>query len=87
VAHEPKLAAAARRLGQSSVPPHAAPAVLTAAIERAADGAPPTEDAIAGERVAADVAFDLLTLMLDAGALPEPARLRGLELSSGGGSW
>jgi polysaccharide pyruvyl transferase WcaK-like protein len=87
VAHEPKLAAAARRLDQQAVPPHAAPSVLAAAIEAAAEGDPPAEHAIAGERVAAEVAFDLLALMLEDGALPEPAQLRGLELSSGGGTW
>jgi polysaccharide pyruvyl transferase WcaK-like protein len=87
VAHEPKLAAAARRLGQPAVPAHAAPAVLAAAVERAAAGEPPSQHDIAAQRDAADVAFDLLTLMVEDGALPEPARLRGLELSSGGGSW
>ncbi len=87
VAHEPKLAAVARRLGQLAVPPQARAEVLTAAVLDAMHRPPPSPAAVAAEAGAAGTAFDLLELLLSPGAFADPADLRALPLSTGSGSW
>ena len=87
VAHEPKLAAIARRLGQVSVPPNAAAEVLVTSVVDAPARGPATPDAVAAEATAARDAFGLLHLLLGGGAIDEPASLAALPLSSGDGAW
>jgi polysaccharide pyruvyl transferase WcaK-like protein len=64
--HEPKLAAAARRLGQPRVYAHAPPAAAP--------------DAVARERDRADAAFRLLRVLLAGGRSEEADALDGLDL-------
>lgn len=87
VAHEPKLAGLSRRLGQLAVPAHAPADVLSAAIDAALLGEPPSPASVRGEVVAARHALDLLALLLRDGDLEEPATFRGLPLSTGMASW
>lgn len=87
VAHEPKLAGVARRLGQLYVPPHAGGEVYTAAVTGALRRPPPTAASVRGEAAAAATTFDLLRLMLADGELAEPATLSALPLSAGARSW
>jgi polysaccharide pyruvyl transferase WcaK-like protein len=87
IAHEPKLAGLARRLGQSAVPAHAAPAVLARAIEYALDQAPPAAAAVKAETARAEEAFGMLRLLLGGGQLDEATEFAGLPLSTGSGAW
>jgi len=82
LAHEPKLAGLARRLGQASLPPGTPPGVLGRRVLAAATepGAPAA--AVRAERAAAEEGFRLLRLLLSAGREAEPTDglvLRPLE--------
>jgi polysaccharide pyruvyl transferase WcaK-like protein len=78
--HEPKLAAAARRLDQPRVSAEAPPAAITAAV-RAALGAPPAApEAVARERERAEDAFRLLRVLLAGGRTEEADAIHGLAL-------
>jgi polysaccharide pyruvyl transferase WcaK-like protein len=87
VAHEPKLAGIARRLGQVSFPVHATSEVLHGAISHALDHEPVHADAVAAEVAEAERAFGLLRLLLSGGVVEEPERVAGLPLSNGAGRW
>jgi len=85
VAHEPKLASAARRLGQDAIAPSLPPAALTAAVLRAAEagdaGASPA--AVRGEIALAEEGFRLLRLVLDGADCPDVDEVTGLPLVPG----
>ncbi|HEU4977900.1 MAG TPA: polysaccharide pyruvyl transferase family protein [Solirubrobacteraceae bacterium] len=85
-AHEVKLAALARRLGQRVVGPAGDPDAIGAEIAAAArDGlAPAPRAAIERERERAGEGMALLRLLLSGGHDDDPARVSGLELVPGG---
>ena len=83
----PETGALARRLEQPSVPAHATAAVLTATIAYALANEPPTVAAVEGELDTARRSFELLELLLDKGALSEPAAIAPLASSDGEGMW
>lgn len=83
LAHEPKLAGLARRLGQPAVPSHAAPTVLAHAADELLDTAPPTRAAVVREVEAAEKAIALLRLVLSAGAEDDAVDGAALDLSTG----
>jgi hypothetical protein len=87
VAHEPKLAGVARRLGQVSVPSHATADVLEGALRHALAGDPVAPAAVAAEAASAERMFGMLDLLLSGGAAEEPERVAGLALSDGAGTW
>ena len=87
IAHEPKLAGVARRLGQVAVPTHASADVLRAALEGALDHDPAPAVAVAAEVEAAMRSLDLLRLLLDDGVSGTPPDVAGLPLSDGEGTW
>jgi polysaccharide pyruvyl transferase WcaK-like protein len=87
IAHEPKLAGVARRLGQLSVPSHASADVLAAAIAGGLGGDPVPPAAVAAEVTTAERMFGMLDLLLSGGAADEPERVAGLTLSDGAGTW
>ncbi|MCU1398074.1 MAG: polysaccharide pyruvyl transferase CsaB [Acidimicrobiales bacterium] len=87
IAHEPKLAGLARRLGQASVPVHATPEVMAGIIAWALAGEPSSAAAVGAEIVAATEQFQLLDLLLDGGAFERPDQLAALPLSNGRGAW
>lgn len=64
VAHEPKLASIARRLGQPAVGPDAEPEAITRGLRQALLGAPPPVEALLEERQKAAASADLLGLVL-----------------------
>jgi polysaccharide pyruvyl transferase WcaK-like protein len=66
-AHEPKLAAIARRLGQQAITCDAAAEAITHGLRRTLLGPVPAADAIAEERHKAAATADLLGLVLTAG--------------------
>jgi len=70
VAHEPKLAGLARRLGQPAV---ADVAALGAALLRAADGPAAAPAAVRGQVAAAEEGFRLLRLLLTGGPAEPPS--------------
>jgi polysaccharide pyruvyl transferase WcaK-like protein len=78
--HEPKLAAAARRLGQPRVYADAPPAAVTAAVREALEAPPPPPDAVACERDRAEAAFRLLRVLLAGGRSEEADAVDGLDL-------
>jgi polysaccharide pyruvyl transferase WcaK-like protein len=80
MAHEPKLAGAARRLGQPTVPAGAAPDQLSGAVLDALDGPPADAGAVAAERGRAEEGFRLLRVLLARGASDEAADVDGLPL-------
>lgn len=86
IAHEPKLAGLARRLGQPAVPPHASTEVLRHAVRVALDQPAATAAAVAAEVTQATATMELLQLLVDRGATAEPARIVSPPLSSGA-SW
>ena len=86
-AHEPKLAGLARRLGQVSFPVHATSEVVHGALVHALAHEPVRRDAVAAEVAGAERSFGLLRLLLSGGAVDEPDRVAGLQLSSGAGQW
>jgi polysaccharide pyruvyl transferase WcaK-like protein len=79
-AHEAKLAAIARRLGQPSVVPNVPPEAFTSTIRMALDADGPEPDAVATEIDAAEEGFRLLRLLLDGGDDADPADVDGLSL-------
>lgn len=87
VAHEPKLAAVARRLDQLSVPPHASGEIYAAAVNGVLRRDPPPAATVEREADAARTGFAMLRLLLDDGELADPAALATLPLSSGGRTW
>ena len=80
VAHEPKLAGAARRLGQPTVPATAAPDQLSSAVLDALDGPAPDAEAVAAECDRAEEGFRLLRVLLARGRSDEAADVDGLPL-------
>jgi len=78
--HEPKLAAAARRLGQPQIAADAPPAALTTAVREALGVQPPTPEAVARERRRAEEAFRLLRVLLAGGRSEEADAIDGLDL-------
>jgi polysaccharide pyruvyl transferase WcaK-like protein len=81
IAHEPKLAAMARRLGQPAIAPEGDPADLARAMLHAAEHAlPPSTAAVALERTRAEHGMRLLRLLLDGGRGADAADVEGLEL-------
>ncbi len=87
VAHEPKLAGLARRLGQVSIPSYASADVLQGAIHHALAHRPVGPAAVAAEVAGAERMFGMLDLLLSGGAIDAPEHLAGLALSDGGGRW
>jgi polysaccharide pyruvyl transferase WcaK-like protein len=79
-AHEAKLAAVARWLGQPVVDPAAPPCVLTEALLAALDGPPPTADVVRRERERAEDGFRLLRVLLARGRSEEAPAVDGLAL-------
>jgi hypothetical protein len=77
VAHEPKLAGLARRLGQPAVAPGGE---LAAAIATALATDPPAPDAVRRERALAEDGFRLLRVLLTRGRSDEVADVDGLVL-------
>jgi polysaccharide pyruvyl transferase WcaK-like protein len=80
VAHEPKLAGAARRLGQPTVPARAAPDQLSDAVLEALDAPAADAGAVAAERERAEEGFRLLRVLLARGRSDEAADVDGLPL-------
>jgi polysaccharide pyruvyl transferase WcaK-like protein len=78
--HEPKLAAAARRLAQPAVRADAAAPDVTAAIAGALRVAPAAPAAVAAERDRAEDAFRLLRVLLAGGRTREADAAGGLAL-------
>jgi hypothetical protein len=79
-AHEPKLAAAARRLGQPAVDSTAPPSSMTAALLAALDGPAAAPDAVRRERERAEDGFRLLRVLLARGRTEEAGAVHGLAL-------
>lgn len=71
LAHEPKLAALARRLRQLSVPPHAAPGVLEQAVDRLLATTAPDRSLVEREVERARQGMALLRVVLSGGAEDE----------------
>ncbi len=71
VAHEPKLAGLARRLGQPSVPPHATPAVLAEAADALLRTAPADRSKVDREIDLAEQSLRLLRVVLSRGGEDE----------------
>lgn len=78
VAHEPKLAAMARRTDQPTINLDDPLAAMTTSIDQAVGGAPPSHDAVRREHRRADAMVDLLGLVLTGEG--EPAGLADLDL-------
>ena len=87
IAHEPKLAGLARRLGQVAVPPGVSAAMLSSSIDWALDHAAPSDEAVRREVALAGHTLRLLHLVLDEGRLDHPEDLPALQLSDGAGRW
>jgi polysaccharide pyruvyl transferase WcaK-like protein len=84
-AHEPKLAAAARRLRQPAVGPDADADALGAAVVAAARaGTPPAAAAVRAEVAAAEEGFRLLRLLLGGGRAEDAEALGALPLAPAG---
>lgn len=83
IAHEPKLAGLARRLGQVSVPPHAAPAVLCEAADQAMRTAPADRSLVDREIELAHHSLRLLRVVLSRGAEDELLDEGRTELTPG----
>jgi polysaccharide pyruvyl transferase WcaK-like protein len=79
-AHEPKLAGGARRLGQHTVAPDAAPELLAERVMAAVDATPPSAEAVETERARAEDGFRLLRVLLARGRSTEAAEVDGLPL-------
>lgn len=80
-AHEPKLAAAARRLAQPALRPGTEPARLGDQLVVAAEAAaPPSAAAVRGQVAAAEEGFRLLRLVLDGGRGEEADAIGSLPL-------
>jgi polysaccharide pyruvyl transferase WcaK-like protein len=87
IAHEPKLAGLARRLGQIAVPPDASQAVLGSAIEWALTHDPPDAAAIAAQIALARHTAALLRVLIAPAQLDQPESLAALHMSDGEGHW
>lgn len=87
IAHEPKLAGLARRLGQPAVPPHASTDVLRHALRDALDHPAASAAAIADEAARAREGMSLLHLLADRGETAEPAAITSPPLSTGAAWW
>lgn len=87
VAHEPKLAGIARRLGQSSVPPHATPAVLARSVVELLHRDPATPASVAREIDAARRSMRLLRVVVSRGTDEELVDRDRLDLSTSGTPW
>jgi len=87
VAHEPKLGAVARRLGQSAVAAHAGgvdPIALARTILKALDGgAPPRAAAVRGEIARSEQGLRLLRLLLSRGRAEDADTIGTLPLAPG----
>lgn len=68
IAHEPKLAGLARRLGQLSIPPHAPAPLLAEAVDRVLEAPAPSVARIGHEVELAHQSLALLRLVLGGGA-------------------
>jgi polysaccharide pyruvyl transferase WcaK-like protein len=87
IAHEPKLAGLARRLGQIAVPPDAAPAVLGSAVEWALAHDPPDAAAVAEQVEQARHTAALLRVLIAPAQFDQPQSLAALHMSDGEGRW
>lgn len=81
IAHEAKLAALARRLGQRAVLPASPDDEIAAAVMGASVGPPPDAEAVAQEINRAEEGFRLLRILLSRGHSTELRELGGLELA------
>jgi polysaccharide pyruvyl transferase WcaK-like protein len=81
VAHEPKQAGLARRLGQGAVATTEQPATLTRGILEGLRRPPPSPQAVTAEIEAAEAGMQLLRVLLAAGRAPGAAEIEGLPLS------
>jgi polysaccharide pyruvyl transferase WcaK-like protein len=80
-AHEPKLAAAARRLGQPAVTPEMRPEAVAAAIVAAArQPVPPSDSAVRAELARAEDGMRLLRLLLSGGESDDAEMIGALPL-------
>lgn len=81
VAHEPKLAAIARRLDQRAVTPGAGARTVADSVREALSAAPAPTAAVRAEIAAAEAGFELLRLLLRRGGAPTDfTDLSGLRL-------
>ncbi len=87
LAHEPKLAALARRLDQPAVPAHAPAAVLARSAVDLLSRDAPRADLVAGEKAAAERAMRLLRVVVSGGEHDELLDRDRLELTPNGTPW
>lgn len=80
VAHEPKLADLAGRLGQTGLRPESSVAQVRAAVLAGLDGQPPQRDAVAETTSAAGTMLELMRAVLDGGRAGCPDHLERLRL-------
>jgi polysaccharide pyruvyl transferase WcaK-like protein len=80
VAHEPKHAGLARRLGQGAVGMTEPPAMLTRGILEGLRRPPASPEAVGAEIEAAETGMQLLRVLLAAGRAPGAAEIEGLPL-------
>ena len=80
VAHEPKHAGLARRLGQAAVAVSEPPAALTRGIREGLRRPPPSPEAVRAEIEAAEAGMQLLRVLLAAGRAPGAVEIDGLPL-------
>jgi polysaccharide pyruvyl transferase CsaB len=80
IAHEPKLAALARRMNQAAVSSRANPGQLAATVLDAVDGPTPSQAAVRGEIARAEEGQRLLRLLLTRGRSSEANEGTGLPL-------
>jgi polysaccharide pyruvyl transferase WcaK-like protein len=81
LAHEPKHAGLARRLGQGAVATTEPPATLTRGILEGLHRPPPSPRAVQAEIETAEAGMQLLRVLLAAGRAPGAAEIEGLPLS------
>ena len=83
LAHEPKLAGLARRLGQVAVSVSEPSDALTRAVRHQLRRPGPSQEAVASQIAAAEESMDLLRVLLAAGGSDDPrAEIEGLPLRS-----
>jgi polysaccharide pyruvyl transferase WcaK-like protein len=80
LAHEPKHAGLARRLGQGAVATTEPPATLTRGILEGLHRPPPSPQAVQAEIETAEAGMQLLRVLLAAGRAPGAAEIEGLPL-------
>lgn len=83
VAHEPKLADLAGRLGQASLRPESSVGEVRAAVRAALDGPPPPTAAVAETTLAARTMLDLMRAVAEGGRAGCPEHLERLRLHPG----